>query len=837
MARVLYGVVGYFVGVYTGNWTMFAAALVGEAQAHKERKRRRRAIADFNASLQNRLEMVDITPDSPRTLALGRVRAVEGVRRRWSSGEHGEKLTMLVSFAGHEVDGFEQWYLDDILVTLDGSGWVQTAPYATQTVNPNNLVIGTLDGSGNATVTLPEAPLGGSTVLAVYGIGSGGGLQEGALTAVLTGLSVALSGGPSGGMYSVIYSTQVNTSYVRIRPYLGGSAQNVGAALAAEYPGKITATDRFAGIALAVVDVIYSPDIFPQGRPNVTAVFRGARCLDPRTGATVWTENPALHAYHYARWANGWAVPVEEIRTADVIAAANACDVSTVFTLRKPVDVVSTVTLPRYRSGIVISSAADPRESMAEIIEAMAGSHGWAGGQWRLRAGTVASPVFDVQPGWIAQPLDDNGQAAAGPVVRITNGVPREQRINRVGGNCVDPEQRWQVLPFPAVKDAVLAAANGEAALEVEYQAVNHVAHAQHLASVTIRQAQAALRLDLQCGLDAWPCELFDVGTVNLSRFGFANKLVEVVGWRWHPTQGVSLRLAEISAAIYTPMAELVGRDPAPDSTLRRPWDVAALGTITVTSGTVPLTDGSVTTRTAVAWAAVSAETVRNGGQIEVQYAQVLTAGGALAWASWPEPGDSTGAIIPGLLAGRYYLFRARAVQTLPLVRGPWSPSVLHRVGLVVSGGDVTMDETDFGGSGYGMAVARSVFVTPATDCVIEFTGKVTASNVLVDSGNAIRWRAVRSGRPDLELGGSETNDISRREFTAVNAFDATAGEEIEFQLYVVRSPGNPSVRLYLSYMRMTEITRLRALAAAAAPLTLDGSWTLDGSETLDGLA
>jgi len=47
---------------------------------------------------------IERDPRQARTLAYGRVRAVEGVRRDWETGTHSENLTLAVSFAGHEID-------------------------------------------------------------------------------------------------------------------------------------------------------------------------------------------------------------------------------------------------------------------------------------------------------------------------------------------------------------------------------------------------------------------------------------------------------------------------------------------------------------------------------------------------------------------------------------------------------------------------------------------------------------------------------------------------------------------------------------------------------------
>jgi len=777
-------VASFIYSYITSDWQVFIAVSSSAHQSRIAKRDRRRAISAYNASLKDRLEMVDLTPDAPRTLVMGRVRAVEGVRRPpWTSGANAEKLTMVVSFAGHEIDGFEQWYLNDDLVTLDVDGWVQptsvgtasgytttAAGFAVGTTAiplitgagsiatgdtvlfdgdstryqvaagigaPGTVVLaapgllkplaasaiavklyqhpyvkargesaidhGTLDEAGAATVALSHEPIGGAA-WAVWSTGYGEYMEQGAASVSVVGTTATVTGGLAGADIWVNYQYTAATSLVRIRPYLGTISQNVGADLAAEYPGKLTATDRFAGIALAAVDVLFDTDVFTQGRPTVTAVFRGAKLYDARLDSTVaggsgshridypdtwtWSENAALQADHYARWSGGWALPAAEIPRADVMAAADACDVSTEFTLRKADDSTETVTLPRYTCGITIPADADPntrRAAMDAIMAAMAGSDGWDGGLWRFRAGVKAASTFTLTTAWLAQKLGRDGKPGNDPVLRGANAFSRDQRINRITGSCVDPAQRYQVLPYPGVSDETLIAAHGVRAEQVTYEGVNHIAQAQHLASIAIREAQAGTRIEAMCNLYAYQARLFDVGTLLLPRQGMdeaLGKTAEVIGRRWSPNGGIKLQLAEITDAIYEPLPELVGRDPAPDSNLRRPWDVEQLTGLAVADGVaIVLADGTVQTMTAVSWTAAVGANIRQGGEIEVQYTEAAAATPAGDWPAWREQGAATSALIGGLLAGRYYMFRHRAVQTLPYVRGPWGGTVLYQIG------------------------------------------------------------------------------------------------------------------------------------------------------------
>lgn len=820
--RVLRVGVAYLISVYTQNWMIFTAQLMREDAGANASRQRRHAVEKYNAEVQSRLEMVDLLPDAPRTLVLGRVRTVEGVRRRWTSGTHEEKLTMIVSFAGHEIDGFEQWYLDDKPVTLDGSGYVQEAPWKS-TADTQYTATGTLDGSGAATISLSGSPAPGSPQWAICTTGSGESMGQTTCTLVITGSTANVSGGTPGAAVTVMYTLGVSTTRVRIRPYLGTSAQNVGADLAAEYPGKITSTDRFAGIALAVVDVTYDPDVFPQGRPNVTAVLRGAKCLDTRTSTTAFTENPALHAYHYARWASGWALDAADVRTADISAAATVCDTSTTFTLRKPDSSTTTATLPRFRTGTVISADADPGQAMDELVRSMAGRHAWSGGVWRLRAGSLGSTVATITEDWLVQPTR-GGRAADEPVITAAQSVPREQRTNRVIGKCVDPDQRYQLLPFPAVQDAVLVAAKGRRQLDITYQAVTHIAHAQHLASVAIRQAQAGLRLQLMLDDRAGDLELFDVVALTMPKYGYSAKTFEVVGVEFDQSGPYKVSLAEITADIYAPAAELVGRDPAPDNGMRDPWQVEQVTGVAVSSGVAGQVDGSVLMRTVVTWDAVVGETVRRGGQVEVQYTEATGTLPTGEWPSWVEPGTATKAIIPGLLAGRNYVFKVRAVQPLPLVRGAWSAPVVHQVAArptvstagIAEGAATSVYETSNAASLAITCDGSTVSDTLLTLSGVVATGKpleITASldlqwNIVgvnfSSIGVALRRDStdVGGGRATYYLGSNATNTIT------IAITDQPAAGTYTYSLRVLRGGVGESASASNRKLRVTEIKR-----------------------------
>jgi hypothetical protein len=63
----------------------------------------------------------------------------------------------------------------------------------------------------------------------------------------------------------------------------------------------LTSADRLRGQAYLYVRFEFSTTVFPLGVPNVSAVVRGKKVLDPSTGRTAWTDNAALCVCEYLK--------------------------------------------------------------------------------------------------------------------------------------------------------------------------------------------------------------------------------------------------------------------------------------------------------------------------------------------------------------------------------------------------------------------------------------------------------------------------------------------------------------------------------------------------------
>lgn len=823
------------------TYVAFAAATAGIGD-HQRRKARSKARDALNASLEDRLVMT-ATAQAARSRVYGRARNVDGILFKQTHGTNSEFYTMVIALAGHEVDAIETIYFNELAVALDGSGYVQTAPYLQNRVTTAGAVL-TVAG-GAASVVLPYTPISGS-VSGVIRLGGDNGDQVLPPTSVV-GNTVTFAGFSQDGPGAVIYQHVENVPMARVRAYTGAAGQDLYSVLQPLVGAAVTPTDNFKGMACLVVTLQYSQDAFPSGVPQMSAVMRGAKVYDPRSGLTVWTENPALVARDWSLYAYGGGCVSDELNEPAFVAAANACDTSTSFTTAAGVD-----TRPLYQCGAVFRLDGNPDDALNEICESMAGQWGWAGGRLSVRAGVYRAPVLTVTEDWVTSAEDIN----------LVVSSATSEAINVMRPTLADAANAYAVTPAPEVRAAAYVTADGrELAQELQLGAVTRAVHAQHICGVLMREARESLTLTLPCNLRALQLELFDVVTVVLPRFGWgAGKLFEVTGWRFTMTGGVLLTLRETAAAIYTPDSLFDVLNTSPNTGLPQPQQVPALTGLAATSESLAQADGSTLARTTLTWTASASEAVRQSGSVEIQFVDVASGLPAGDWpAAPPASGRATRSDVFGLRLGVAYGLRARFVNTLGMA-GPWALTT-HKVTGVraartwrqtaapstgVQDGDewidsddgnkryqreagvwvavalgtgglaadaateVLFDEYDFAGAGQstGLQVNRTFTMTPGASGTCEFSSVFNATNVVVDSGNSMYWRVTPAGGAAINIGGPAISTTANQVLTALQAFAVTGGVELTFDLMTNRPFGNPVMAMGKFYTRITIIKR-----------------------------
>jgi hypothetical protein len=637
-------------------------AIVASSMAYgasEQRKMQAMSRDAYNASQVDRLATVNSTV-AARELVLGRTRKAGTIFYKASTGTNQQTLYFAIALAGHEIDAVETIYLNDVAVTIDGSGNVLTAPYSVaNTVVTDYQVVG-----AGGTITLPASYVVGSVSYATWGqeFNYGPPAIVGLVASAPVGSTIT---------YQYLYTPE---SAVKITTYLGAVGQTVNTDLNSAFPTDWGTNNVVQGVAYLVVKLTYSDTAFPSGVPAVTAVIRGAKLYDPRSGLTVWSENPALmmrHIYAHPKFGNATVSAAEDVR---FVAAANACDSAVVYT----VGGVAQPSRAKYKASLVVPFGGAAVDALNSLAQSMAGVWAFAGGEFYLKAGVFTASVMSLTEADLAI-VQRNGAQESQRQIAITVHRERAKKFNTVKAKIWDVGQDYKEVSIAPLAPSALVTADGvELVQEISMPAVGYAPQAQHISGIILRDARDPLTVDMAFKLRAYPLELFDTVDLTLARYGWTNKLFMVNRRVWNTDGTLQLGLKEISASTFTMDGNFSAQGFAANTNLPSPWIVANLGTITVTSGTSELlkqSDGTIVSRMRVSWPQISDMAVRESGSIEVQY---KIAGLDTPWAILMVDGADTQVITGDVQDREIYIVRARGKTSLGV--GNWCTQVQLKV-------------------------------------------------------------------------------------------------------------------------------------------------------------
>jgi hypothetical protein len=629
--------------------------------SYQKQKAERVARAQFDAAQVDRLVNISSTV-APRELVLGRTRKGGHVFFKSSVGQYKELFVMCIAIAAHEIDGIEQIYFNEQPVDVNEDGKVTTAPYG----RPASLSVTVK--SASTTIVLDRDPLPGS-VVASEGPTS---FQTGhAVGFSLSGRTVTIIDPLPGWVFTVSYQYSSFQSFVNIGWHLGSPNQLADAGLAAMFPGQWTAAHRARGVAYLICQFAYNDGALPSGIPTVTARFRGAKIYDPRSGATLFTENPALMMQHvllHPQFGKRTSLTLPEY--ARIIAAANACEQMVSYTGADWVQ--------QFRAATVVPFGAPARDVLDDLAQSMGGEWAYAGAEFLVRAGVYQLPVMDLTDADLAVVQRSNDGSGSKSSITISPHRPRSEKVNTIALRIWDQAANYQETPLtPFRADTLVAADGAELSQEVSMPAVFYAMQARHIAGIMLRDTRDPLTVTLPFNMRAYPLELFDGVRLTLARYGWTNKEFRILARTFSPEGLVQLTLKETTAAIFAYGAAFQPDGYAPNTGLPQPWDIHPPTLLSVSSGEDELvvqTDGTIVNGVRVTWAPIQDQSVLNGGSVDVDV-RVLPDG---LWVRYSAPGDATELKFFGVADLALILIRLRTRNTL--AASDWGIQVMHQV-------------------------------------------------------------------------------------------------------------------------------------------------------------
>ena len=339
-----------------------------------------------------------------------------------------------------------------------------------------------------------------------------------------------------------------NDYYVRVIAVLGQSGQMPPPPFLAETQ-QVDGNFRGEGICYLYVRMVYDPERFASGVPLITAVVRGKKVYDPRTGVTAWSRNAALCIRDYLTDQAGLGDPSVDDNV--FATAADDCDGP------EPIN-----TLTYYATWRVLRGWSQSEETRAAIdgivrtsepigdtlermVQACGGTLWWSGGSWKLKAGVYTATVKTLTAADLRSGIEVDTKASM-----------RDQ-FNRVTGTFANAVDRWLPTSYPEVTSPVFLAEDGgvDSAAQLDLPFTTSPARAQRLALQALRRSREQITVSAEWGIAALDLTIGDTVALTLPDYGWTGKTFEVAGWGFGPSSAGDLRvrmvLRETSAAAY----------------------------------------------------------------------------------------------------------------------------------------------------------------------------------------------------------------------------------------------------------------------------------------------
>ena len=206
-------------------------------------------------------------------------------------------------------------------------------------------------------------------------------------------------------------------------------------------------------------------------------VFEGATEQDPDTpGDWLHSANPVQGWLHYLRISKyGPKFPNGRFHFHQLAAEANICDEHVTV----PDGLGGSTTQPRYTVNTTISAQDDWRDVERAMVENMLGTRALVQGKICLWAGAE-------RPVSVTFTEDDRRGK-----IQVQADAPNAERFNIVRGKFVWPDEGYQLLSYPEVRDsAYITEDGGEKAKDVDWPLTNNIYEAQRKSIIVLRQTR-----------------------------------------------------------------------------------------------------------------------------------------------------------------------------------------------------------------------------------------------------------------------------------------------------------------------------------------------------------
>lgn len=207
----------------------------------------------------------------------------------------------------------------------------------------------------------------------------------------------------------------------------------------------------------------------------------------------------------------------------------------------------------RYETHGVIDVGETPTKILTEMTSSCIGLVTYSGGKWNIKTGEYVSPTVTL--------TDDDLRDS----IALTTRSTRRDSFNSVKGVFVNPDNSYQPTDFPSITSSTFQTEDNSEQIftDIELAYTTSPSMAQRIAKIILLRGREQMTLTYPCKGTAFNLEVGDTVNITNARLGFSTKPFEVAGWSFSQASqgdgmslGVDLNLREISSAVYDWNAE-----------------------------------------------------------------------------------------------------------------------------------------------------------------------------------------------------------------------------------------------------------------------------------------
>ena len=374
--------------------------------------------------------------------------------------------------------------------------------------------------------------------------------------------------------------------YVRVNFHSGTTGQAADVDTVDEIT-EWTIDHRLLGVAYAAVRLQYDPDVW-TGVPDITFKIRGRKVYDPRTGATAWSDNPALCIRDYlSHPIYGRGIAAASLGDEDFIAEANYYDeLVTVLD-----ETGESIQHKRYTCNGVVNTDNPFMDNLSALRTCCRGWVVWSAGIYTLRSDKPDAAQFDFNETNIIGAW----QVSPGSKSRI---------YNRVRCSFFNQDENWEESKTIVASNNFLADDNGvilESDIRLPFTST--ITRARILSQFYLKQSRQPITASFTASLEALQVEPGDIVSITHRTPGWNAKLFRVHSMELKYEDVVEIVVGEYDTSVYT--FDLETPPAFPDTGLPDPFNAAPPSNLQLASGTDHLMvagDGTVITRIYASW-------------------------------------------------------------------------------------------------------------------------------------------------------------------------------------------------------------------------------------------